>query len=86
MASGLPVAACPSPGPTDLIRDGKGGVVAEDLKEACLGALGSSREVARNHAASFSWQCSHEIFRSQLVPLHASDRHLPLGEALGLGA
>lgn len=86
MASGLPVAACPSPGPTDLIRDGRGGVIADDLQAACLGALGSSRAVAREHAASFSWERSHEIFRSQLVPLHASDRQLPLREALGIGA
>ena len=53
---------------------------------ACLAALGSSRSAAREHAVSFSWERSHEIFRSQLVPLHASDRQSPLLEALGMGA
>jgi glycosyltransferase involved in cell wall biosynthesis len=69
MASGLPVAALPSPGPSDLIRNGDNGVVALDLFEACLRARNCSRVLARAAALRYSWAASHELFRSQLVPM-----------------
>ncbi len=73
MASGLPVAALPSPGPSDLIRDGMNGALGEDLKESCLRALRCSRDNARAAALGYSWQVSHEVFRNHLVPLLGKD-------------
>jgi glycosyltransferase involved in cell wall biosynthesis len=69
MASGLPVAAVPSPGPSDLIRDGVNGALGEDLGESCLRALACSRNDARTTALRYSWRSSHEVFRNHLVPL-----------------
>jgi glycosyltransferase involved in cell wall biosynthesis len=71
LASGLPVAAVPSPGPSDLITDGVNGAVAADLGVACTRALRCSREAARASALGYSWETSHELFRAHLVPLHA---------------
>lgn len=73
MASGLPVAAVPSPGPSDLIRDGMNGALGADLKESCLRALGCSRDHARATALAYSWHTSHEVFRNHLVPLLGKD-------------
>lgn len=72
MASGLPVAALPSPGPSDLITNGVNGVVGESLFESCLRARDCSRARARTTALRYSWTTSHELFRSQLVPMARS--------------
>jgi len=69
LASGLPVAAVPSPGPSDLIADGVNGAVSDDLEAACGRALHCSREAARAAALGYSWETSHELFRAHLVPL-----------------
>jgi glycosyltransferase involved in cell wall biosynthesis len=68
MASGLPVASVPAPGPIDLIWDGRNGALGEDLRETCLRALGCSRWAPRRTALRYTWRTSHEIFRSHLVP------------------
>jgi glycosyltransferase involved in cell wall biosynthesis len=73
MASGLPVAAVPSPGPSDLIRDGFNGSLGHDLGDACLRALSCSRNEARTTALQYSWRNSHEVFRNHLVPLVGRD-------------
>jgi glycosyltransferase involved in cell wall biosynthesis len=73
MASGLPVAALPSPGPSDLIRDGCNGALGEDLRDSCLRALACSRGEARTTALDYSWPASHEVFRKHLVPLVPGD-------------
>ena len=44
MASGLPIAAFPVPGPLDVIGGSGAGVLDEDLRAACLGALEIPRE------------------------------------------
>ena len=49
MASGLPVAAFPVPGPIDVVAPGAG-VLDEDLRAACLKALTIPREQAREHS------------------------------------
>jgi len=69
MASGLPVAAVPSPGPSDLIRDGLNGALGPGLEDSCRRALRCSRHEARKTALDYSWQASHEVFRNHLVPL-----------------
>jgi glycosyltransferase involved in cell wall biosynthesis len=69
LASGLPVAAVPAPGPLDLIEDGINGALGEDLAGACMRAYGCSRVAARRTALKYDWKDSHEIFKSHLVPL-----------------
>jgi len=69
LASGLPVAAVPAPGPVDLIWDGRNGALGDDLRSACFRALACSRWAARKTALRYTWRASHEVFRSHLVPV-----------------
>jgi glycosyltransferase involved in cell wall biosynthesis len=62
MASGLPVAAFPVPGPLDVVGDSGAGALAEDLREACLAALEIPRERAREHSLKFTWRESARQF------------------------
>jgi glycosyltransferase involved in cell wall biosynthesis len=71
MACGLPVAALPVTGPTDVVTDGSTGALDEDLARACRLALQLDRETCRRHAESRSWQHSTEQFASWLAPLPA---------------
>jgi len=74
MASGLPVAAAPSPGPSDLIEEGVNGAIDEDLLRACQRALTCAPEAARRLAQRYSWETSHQLFRAHLVPLAPAAR------------
>jgi glycosyltransferase involved in cell wall biosynthesis len=65
MACGTPVAAFPVMGPLDVV--GPGGVLDEDLRRACLGALDVPRAAARAQAEGFSWPACAASFRAQLV-------------------
>jgi glycosyltransferase involved in cell wall biosynthesis len=69
LAAGLPVASPPGPGAHDLIQDGVNGAIDEDLYAACMRALPCSREHARASAQRYTFQASHALFRSSLVPL-----------------
>lgn len=71
MASGLPVAAIPSPGPLDLITDGLNGALDTDLGAACARALRCPSGAPRDAAMLYSWHFSHERFASYVVPLTA---------------
>jgi hypothetical protein len=73
MACGLPVAAYPVTGPLDVLGDSKAGVMDEDLRAACLGALKLRREDAAAHARKFSWRAATEQF---LAHLHPRDRRV----------
>jgi glycosyltransferase involved in cell wall biosynthesis len=66
LACGVPVAAYPVQGPNDVIGDAPVGVLSEDLREACLGALKISREDARAFALARSWRRCTEQFLSNL--------------------
>lgn len=68
MASGTPVAAFPVTGPLDVVTDPRVGVLDEDLRAACLAALGCDRAAARAHAELFSWDASLAQFRIALAP------------------
>jgi len=68
MACGLPVAAYPVTGPLDVIGDSRAGVMHEDLRTACLAALGLKREDAVARAREFSWRAATEQFVSYLSP------------------
>jgi glycosyltransferase involved in cell wall biosynthesis len=62
LASGTPVAAYPVTGPIDIVGDGVGGVVSENLCEAALAALSSDRAEARGRAARYSWTACAQMF------------------------
>jgi glycosyltransferase involved in cell wall biosynthesis len=69
MASGLPVAAYPVPGPLDVIGDSGAGVLDEDLGRAALAALQIARERCREHALRYTWTASADQFVENLWPL-----------------
>lgn len=69
MASGVPVAAFPVPGPLDVIGGSAAGVMDDDLRAACLAALDIPRALCRDHALGFSWRASAEQFLANLSPL-----------------
>ena len=52
LASGVPIAAFPVTGPKDVVADNPIGVLNEDLRAACLGALQISREACRDVCAA----------------------------------
>ncbi len=62
LACGAPVAAFPVPGPVDIVTDPRIGVLDEDLRAACLGALKLSRENCRGHALRYTWPESARMF------------------------
>lgn len=72
MASGVPVAAYPAPGPIDIIPGSGAGAVAatttEGLREACLEALKLDRRQVRAYAEKFSWRVCAEEFVRNLQP------------------
>ncbi|HEX4195328.1 MAG TPA: glycosyltransferase, partial [Stellaceae bacterium] len=68
LASGVPVAAYPVPGPLDVLGDSDAGALDEDLQSAALKALGLSRIRAREHALRFSWSACARQFLDQLCP------------------
>ncbi|MEM6680823.1 MAG: glycosyltransferase family 1 protein [Pseudomonadota bacterium] len=85
LASGVPVAAYPVPGPVDVVGVDGTGVLAE--RSAPIGALNDDLELAIKHALDanpadcrayanhFSWSNCAAVFRSHLVPARA---HMPL--------
>jgi 1,2-diacylglycerol 3-alpha-glucosyltransferase/glucuronosyltransferase len=68
LASGLPVAAYPVPGPAEVIADGGAGALDEDLRRAALAALAIPRERCRAHALAFTWAASARQFLDHLHP------------------
>ena len=66
MASGLPVAAFPVTGPIDNVVDGVTGILDNDLRKACVAALGLDRTRVREHATSFAWDTTARLFLSNI--------------------
>jgi glycosyltransferase involved in cell wall biosynthesis len=62
LASGVPVAGFPAVAPRDVIGEAPVGVLDEDLRLACLGALDLSRQNCRNFALELTWQASTRAF------------------------
>ncbi|HEY6257886.1 MAG TPA: glycosyltransferase family 1 protein [Xanthobacteraceae bacterium] len=62
LACGLPIAAFPVTGPRDVIAGHPIGIMDEDLRAACTGALRLSREACRNFALTRSWEHSARQF------------------------
>ena len=69
LASGVPVAAYPVPGPIDVIGTSGAGVLDEDLRAAALAALAIPKERCRAHALTFDWAICARQFVDQLCPL-----------------
>jgi glycosyltransferase involved in cell wall biosynthesis len=69
MASGLPVASVPAPGPADLVLDGVNGALGDDLLDSCRRALRCSQDAPRETALRYTWASSLQLFRGHLVPL-----------------
>ena len=72
MASGLPVAALPVPGPLDVVGDSGAGVLDWDLGAACHAALGIPGAKARAHAETYTWAKATEQFLSNVASARAS--------------
>ena len=68
MACGLPLAALPVTGPIDVVRDGETGILDDDLRRACDGALKLDGAVCRDYAETRSWHRSTEQFAAHLTP------------------
>jgi len=62
LACGVPVAAYPVVGPKDVIGNEPVGVLDNDLRRACLGALNVSRAACRAFALTRSWRNSTRQF------------------------
>jgi glycosyltransferase involved in cell wall biosynthesis len=69
LASGLPIAAFPVTGPKDVVADHPIGVLSEDLRAACLGALELRRDACRAFALNYSWENSARQFIGHLQKL-----------------
>lgn len=77
LASGLPVAAFPVPGPLDVIGASGCGVLDQDLGRAARRALAIAPEQCRAYALGFSWRRCAEQF---LQNLHALEPAVDLVE------
>jgi glycosyltransferase involved in cell wall biosynthesis len=71
LASGVPVAAFPVPGPRDVIGTSPVGALREDLGEACLAALEIPRDICRQFALARSWEASARQFLGHLQRIAA---------------
>jgi len=67
MASGVPVAALPVPGPIDVVAQGESGIVSEDLRAATLGALLLDRTKVAAKAAEYSWENTARLFLANIT-------------------
>jgi glycosyltransferase involved in cell wall biosynthesis len=81
LASGVPVAGFPVSGPRDVIGDQPVGILDEDLRAACLGALALSRDRCREFARGLGWEASARQFLATLArvnaPAHLAGRMVP---------
>lgn len=69
LASGVPVAAYPVPGPKDILSGSKAGILDSDLKRAALTALTLNPEDCRRVAMNYSWDESARQFAGHLEPI-----------------
>jgi glycosyltransferase involved in cell wall biosynthesis len=66
LASGLPIAAFPVPGPLDVVEQSGTGMLDEDLGRAALAALAIDPALCRARAAEFTWRHSAQQFLDNL--------------------
>jgi glycosyltransferase involved in cell wall biosynthesis len=77
LACGVPIAAFPVTGPRDVVAGNPVGVLDNDLRAACLGALRISREACRNFALARSWEKSARQFIDHLKAIVVGDSRTP---------
>src|SRR3954465_6630466 len=68
LASGLPVAAFPVPGPRDILEGSGAGALDRDLGAAVKKALALPAAHCRTVAGQFSWRAATEQFLRNLAP------------------
>lgn len=78
LASGVPVAAYPVPGPLDVVTDPTVGCLSEDLADAVRGALKLNPDDCRNFALRFSWEQCARQFLGFLAPIGERPERTPL--------
>ncbi|HEY2730086.1 MAG TPA: glycosyltransferase family 1 protein [Polyangia bacterium] len=83
LASGVPVASVPAPGPVDLVQEGVSGAIDDDLLRSCQRAVLCSRERARATIVHRTLEAGHDVFRAHLVPVEASGRELRAAASAG---
>jgi glycosyltransferase involved in cell wall biosynthesis len=71
LASGLPVAAFPVPGPRDILDGSEAGALDPDLGSAVARALTLPAARCRALAEQFSWRAATEQFLGNLAPIRA---------------
>lgn len=74
ISSGIPVAAFPVPGASDVIGSTGAGILAPDLREACLRALEMPAFIPEQVLESFTWDACADIFEKFL---NSKDESLP---------
>jgi glycosyltransferase involved in cell wall biosynthesis len=77
LASGVPIAAFPVTGPKDVVGGSPIGVLHEDLRVACLGALQVSRAACREYALGRSWDHSARQFIRHVQNAATGKQHQP---------
>lgn len=82
MSCGVPVAAYPVDGPLQVLGEGKGGAMREDLQEACTEALKVPRHEARARAQAFGWARAAELFVSHLALLPRRTKARRMGQTV----
>jgi glycosyltransferase involved in cell wall biosynthesis len=74
LASGVPVAAFPVPGPRDVIGGSGVGALNADLRVACLAALEIDRAECRAFAERMTWRASAEAFLNHVAMARSTRR------------
>lgn len=74
MASGVPVAAYPVPGPEDIVQNGVNGWIDTDLRSAAFKALEVDPKHCRAFAESYSWENCSRQFLNHIQPIAAGVR------------
>lgn len=69
LASGVPVAAYPAPGPMDILGHSSAGILHNDLQQAALAALKIPPDDCRRHALNYAWEHSARQFLGHLTPI-----------------
>ncbi len=67
LASGVPVAAYPVPGPLDVLGDSGAGVMDWDLRHAILAAQAIDPALCRAHSEQFDWSASARQFYDHVL-------------------
>jgi glycosyltransferase involved in cell wall biosynthesis len=88
LACGIPVAALPVAGPSDIIGKSGAGVLDWDLRAAAMAAQAIPREICRSHAMRFTWRRSVEQFLNHVAPvdkIQAYGRTFAVSSAAAVG-